>query len=69
MIQINILSKDKKIYQGKGLAISLPGRKGEFQVLENHASAFSLLKKGKILIVQKQKMVVEFIVWGGFLEY
>lgn len=47
MIQINILSKDKKIYQGKGLAISLPGRKGEFQVLENHASAFSLLKKEK----------------------
>ena len=65
MIQINILSKDKKIYRGKGIAVTLPGKDGEFQILENHAPTFSLLKKGKILVIQTQKRFVEIPIKGG----
>jgi len=63
-MQIKIISKDRKLYDGEAIAITLPGVSGEFQVLEGHAPIFSVLKNGKIL-VQTPKKVIELSISGG----
>ncbi len=45
---VEILSPDFTIFKGTASIITLPGKKGSFQVLENHAPIISILNKGKI---------------------
>lgn len=64
-MEIKILSADKKIYEGHSNKITFPGIYGEFQILENHAPLISLLKRGKIIIGNKEK---EIKISAGIVE-
>jgi len=57
-MKIKILSPNKKIYEGESSEITLPGQKGEFQILENHAPLFSLLTKGKIVLDNNKEIPI-----------
>jgi F-type H+-transporting ATPase subunit epsilon len=57
-MKVEILSQDKKIFKGEVKSITLPGIKGEFQVLENHCPLFSILKEGEIILNQKGKIPI-----------
>ncbi len=57
-MEIEILSPSQEIYKGKSNQIILPGEKGQFQILENHANIFSVLRKGEIIIGQEKRIPI-----------
>lgn len=44
---MTVISPEKKIFKGEVTRITVPGIKGEFQILENHAPIVSALKSGE----------------------
>lgn len=50
-MNINVLTPDRKIFQGEISSVKVPGTLGEFQVLNNHAPIVSSLEAGKVTLV------------------
>ena len=46
----------------------LPGSKGSFEILENHAPIVSTLAAGNVVIVDEQNQEQTFAVTGGVVE-
>lgn len=64
---LEILTPDKKVFSGEVTSVSVPGTKGSFQVLNNHAPLISTLDTGKVTV--KGKDINEsYIVKGGVIE-
>ena len=66
-MNLEIISPEKTIYSGKAEAITLPGLKGLFTILNRHAPIISGLKKGKVSYQVKGKKE-EVIINEGFVE-
>ena len=49
-MQLEIITPDKKIYSGDVTSVSVPGAKGRFEMLNNHAAVISTLLNGKVKI-------------------
>ena len=49
-MQLEIVTPDKKVFQGEVSEASFPGASGAFQVLNNHAPIVSTLINGKVKI-------------------
>jgi len=45
---LDIITPDKKVFSGDVSSITVPGTKGIFQVLNNHAPIISTLSKGVV---------------------
>ena len=62
---LEILTPNGEIYNGRALSVVLPGEEGEFGVLAGHASLTTLLTSG-VVDVEKEDKSVEAIVinWG-----
>jgi F-type H+-transporting ATPase subunit epsilon len=67
MLNLEILSPTKKIYEGQISSIVLPGDLGSFGVLPNHAPIISTLSKGKIIWEANNKKE-ELEINGGVVE-
>lgn len=65
---LEIITPDKKVYEGEVQSVTFPGTEGSFGILNNHAPIVSTLKSGKIKIVNEQKVKEEFDVKGGVVE-
>ena len=65
---LEILTPDKKIYSGKVKLVKLPGTKGTFELLKNHAPLISTLEKGTIKVVEESGNELFFEVDGGVAE-
>ena len=66
-MQLEIVTPEKKIFQGEVSEASFPGAGGSFQVLNNHAPIVAALAKGAVSFTTvdgKQSMIVE----GGVVE-
>jgi len=50
-MKIAVLTPDREIFHGNIASVKVPGVKGEFQVLNNHAPIVSALSEGKVEIV------------------
>ncbi|HHE76558.1 MAG TPA: F0F1 ATP synthase subunit epsilon [Candidatus Parcubacteria bacterium] len=57
-MELKILSPEKKIYQGKVKKVILPGKNGQFQILEDHADLFAILEKGDIILEKGRRFPV-----------
>lgn len=67
-MHLEILTPEKKIFEGEAVAVQLPGSDGLFQVLDNHAPIISSLKNGKIKITQKENKNILVDIKSGFAE-
>jgi F-type H+-transporting ATPase subunit epsilon len=67
-MNLEIITPDKKLYEGEVKSIQLPGLTGSFGVLDNHAPMISALKKGTINIVDNAQANISFDVNGGVVE-
>jgi F-type H+-transporting ATPase subunit epsilon len=67
-MHLEIVTPEKKIYSGEIKLILVPGAKGPFEVLRNHASIISTLTKGKIKVVSKEDEKAFFDIVGGVIE-
>jgi F-type H+-transporting ATPase subunit epsilon len=65
---LEIISPDKKLYEGEVKSIILPGIDGSFGILNQHAPLISALKKGEIEITVTDTQKENFQVNGGVVE-
>ncbi|MCG8475448.1 MAG: ATP synthase F1 subunit epsilon [Cytophagales bacterium] len=66
---LEVITPDKRVFEGEIETVILPGAKGAFQVLKHHAPIVSALGKGKLIIrtsESEEELVYE--VEGGVAE-
>jgi F-type H+-transporting ATPase subunit epsilon len=66
-MHLEIITPDKKVFQGEVTEASFPGANGAFQVLRNHAPLVSALAKGVVAFTTaegRQNLEVD----GGVVE-
>ena len=64
---LKIISAEDVVFEGEVQSVTLPGTKGSFTVLHNHASLVSTLDPGMIRYVQEGQPV-ELPVSGGLVD-
>lgn len=67
-MELEIISPNKKIYSGKVKLVEVPGEKGPFEILRNHAPIISTLVNGKIKIVNHEGEKSYFEIKTGVVE-
>ena len=67
-MKIEIITPDRNIYSGEVHSVRVPGRKGSFQVLKDHAPIISTLDAGPVIIADEQDAEIRFEITGGVIE-
>lgn len=65
---LEIIAPDQNLYSGEVDMVQVPGSKGSFQILRNHAPIISTLEQGQIRIVDQKGGTTLFDVDGGVIE-
>ncbi len=65
-MKLTIVSPERILYQGKAESVTVPGAKGEFEVLDQHAPIISSLQAGKLRY--KAGNTVQMQISGGFID-
>jgi F-type H+-transporting ATPase subunit epsilon len=64
---LEILTPDKKVFEGEVTAVTVPGTMGSFQILRDHAPIISTLEDGPVIIKNKTDEQI-FNIKGGVVE-
>lgn len=64
---LEIITPDKKVFEGEVSSVTVPGTKGRFQMLENHAAIISTMINGAVKI-KTSTGEEQFNVKGGVVE-
>ncbi len=67
-MQLDILTPEKKIYEGDVYGIYLPGVQGYFEILDKHAPMVAALGEGEMKILTDKNSSELYTIQGGFLE-
>jgi F-type H+-transporting ATPase subunit epsilon len=68
-MKLDILTPEKKIFNGDVLGVILPGVQGYFELLDNHAPIVAALGKGQLKIIKDKNAAQEvYTIEGGFVE-
>jgi F-type H+-transporting ATPase subunit epsilon len=67
-MKIEIITPDRKVYQGDIKSVRVPGKKGSFQVLKDHAPIVSTLESGNVIIVDEAGIEKIVEIDGGVIE-
>ena len=67
-MKIEIITPDTNIFSGEIRSVRVPGRKGSFQVLKDHAPIISTLDKGPVIMVDEQGNEIRYEITGGVIE-
>jgi F-type H+-transporting ATPase subunit epsilon len=67
-MHLEIITPDKKVFEGEVAIVTFPGSDGSFQVLNNHAPLVSLLKDGVVEYKTSDKGASQVAITGGVVE-
>lgn len=67
-LDLEIISPEKKVYSGKVKSVTIPGTKGNFQVLYNHAPLISTFEVGIVKLDLTDDSKKYFTTSGGSAE-
>jgi F-type H+-transporting ATPase subunit epsilon len=67
-VKLEILTPDKTLYSGMIKSVNLPGTKGRFTILHNHAPIISTLEKGQVKIINNEQKTETIDIAGGIVE-
>jgi F-type H+-transporting ATPase subunit epsilon len=67
-MKIEIITPDRKVYEGDIRSIRVPGKKGSFQVLKDHAPIISTLENGPVIMVDQAGTETRYEINGGVIE-
>jgi F-type H+-transporting ATPase subunit epsilon len=67
-MQLDILTPERKIFNGSVYGVLLPGVAGYFELLDNHAPLVAALGKGQMKILKDRTNVEVYNIEGGFVE-
>jgi F-type H+-transporting ATPase subunit epsilon len=65
---LEIIAPDQKLYSGEVDLIQVPGSKGSFEILRNHAPIISTLDSGQIKVIDQKGSTRFFEISGGVIE-
>jgi F-type H+-transporting ATPase subunit epsilon len=69
IINLEILTPEKKLFSDEVYGVQLPGITGLFEVLERHAPLVSALKAGRVKVLKdKSNHLAFFDIQSGFVE-
>ncbi|MEO5911723.1 MAG: ATP synthase F1 subunit epsilon [Pelobium sp.] len=66
-MNLEILTPDKKVFEGEVTSVTVPGAMGSFEILNNHAPIISTLDDGKV-VVRSAGKEQKFHTKGGVVE-
>jgi len=67
-MNLEIITPDKKLFEGQVKYASFPGTDGSFGVLDDHAPMIATLRAGKVELTDTTNTKLEFNVNGGVVE-
>jgi len=67
-VYLEILTPESKIFAGEVTLVSLPGTKGSFEILNNHAPIISTLGAGKVKVIDLNGTTHFFSIKRGVVE-
>jgi len=67
-MKAEIITPDYKVFEGEIKSIRVPGKKGSFQVLKDHAPIISTLENGPVIIVDMTGKETIYEISGGVIE-
>ncbi|MDR2887561.1 MAG: ATP synthase F1 subunit epsilon [Bacteroidales bacterium] len=67
-MKIEIITPEKKVFEGDINSVRVPGKKGSFQVLKNHAPIVSTLDNGPVVMTDMQGNESVYEINGGVIE-
>jgi F-type H+-transporting ATPase subunit epsilon len=67
-MNLQIITPDKKVYEGEVKLVQVPGSKGSFQILKNHAPIISTLESGNVKIIDGEDKTSLVPIGGGVIE-
>ena len=65
---LEIVTPDKKVFEGEVVTATFPGADGSFQVMNNHAAMISTLGVGDLRYTEEKKKEEILEVDGGVVE-
>jgi F-type H+-transporting ATPase subunit epsilon len=66
-MHLEIITPEKKIFEGDVTIATFPGADGSFQVMNDHAPLVSLLKDGQVIYKSKES-TQQVTITGGVVE-
>ncbi|RZL15532.1 MAG: ATP synthase F1 subunit epsilon [Pedobacter sp.] len=66
-MNLEILTPDKKVFEGEVTSVTVPGTMGSFQILRDHAPIISTLEDGPVIVKGAGAENV-FNIRGGVVE-
>lgn len=67
-MHLEILTPAKTVFSGNIRSVTVPGTKGPFTILKNHAPIISSLEAGKVMLVTKQGIDLFYTISEGMIE-
>ncbi|MFO0322551.1 MAG: ATP synthase F1 subunit epsilon [Bacteroidota bacterium] len=67
-MKLEIITPDKKLFEGQVKSALFPGSEGSFGVLNNHAAIVATLKGGTIDLIEENNTAQSFTIKGGVVE-
>jgi F-type H+-transporting ATPase subunit epsilon len=67
-VKLEIITPEKRLFDGKVKLVQVPGAKGSFEILNNHAPVISTLTQGKIKVVTEKDQQEFFDIASGMVE-
>ncbi len=67
-MHLDILTPERKIFNGDVYGVLLPGVQGYFELLDQHAPIVAALGKGTMKILKDKSNVEVYKIDGGFVE-
>jgi F-type H+-transporting ATPase subunit epsilon len=66
-MHLEIITPEKKVFEGDVTIVTFPGADGSFQVMNDHAPLVSLLKDGQVIYKSKES-TEQVTITGGVVE-
>lgn len=67
-MKIEIITPDKKLFEGQVKSAVFPGSEGSFGVMNNHAPMIATLTAGKVELIEENNAKQDFTIKGGVVE-
>ncbi|ACE06376.1 hypothetical protein Aasi_1028 [Candidatus Amoebophilus asiaticus 5a2] len=67
-MQLEIITRNKQIFQGNITSLTVPGTAGCFQILANHAPIISSLGNGKVVYTDAQSQDHNLVIEKGVVS-
>lgn len=67
-MKLEIITPEKRLFEGNVKLVQVPGKKGSFEILKNHAPVISTLEKGIIRIITDKDQTEKIKINSGIIE-